>query len=52
MYCLVPIPVGDWRGGDTHGREVLGIKVRGIVGSWVYTALSDEGSWKESVSWG
>lgn len=51
-YCLVPIPVGDWRSGDTHGREALGIKVRGIVGSWVYMPLSDEVSWKESVTWG
>ena len=48
----MPIPVGDWRSGDTHGREALGIKVRGIVGSWVYMPLSDEVSWKESVTWG
>lgn len=40
------------RGWDTHCREVLGIKVRCIVESWVYMALSDEVAWNESVNWG
>ena len=45
--CLCPSQLETGRGRDTHCREVLGTKVRRLVGSWVYMALSGEVAWKE-----